>query len=246
MVEVEICCFSLASSKVAAENGASRIELCGGFLEGGTTPSHGLIKSVLAAVDIPVFVMIRPRGGDFCYTMEEQEVIKSDIENIKELNPSGFVFGALRASGEVDVELCEKVISWAKPYPITFHRAIDVSNDMEKALEQIIALGFERVLTSGGENDAFSGLEKLKVLNAQAGGRIQIMAGAGVNASNADKFVAAGIGAVHGTGKLWQQSKMEFKNEKVNMASGQLPDEFGRFEADSETVKAFIQKANSL
>ncbi|SOE22169.1 copper homeostasis protein [Spirosomataceae bacterium TFI 002] len=242
MIEVEICSFSLQSSIEADQNGASRIELCGGFLEGGTTPSQGLVKEVLREVTVPVFIMIRPRGGDFCYNIHEQKVIKADIEEIKKLEPSGFVFGALNPDGSIYIELCQKVVEWCAPYPLTFHRAFDVCKDRNAALEQIISLGFERILTSGGANSAMEGLGELKLLNQKAAGRIQIMAGAGVNVSNVSEFVKAGLSAVHSTGKVWEESEMAFRNEKVSMASGSMPDEFGKYESSGAVISKLIRK----
>lgn len=239
--EIEICCFSVESALVADKNGASRIELCGGFLEGGTTPSHGLIHQVLAKVQIPVYVMIRPRGGDFCYTAEEQEVIKSDIHFIKKLKPQGFVFGALNADGTVDANLCKEVIEACKPYPLTFHRAFDVASDMHEALEQVIDLGFERILTSGAKANVSDGFENLVELHQKAAGRIKIMAGAGMNPSILKKLEAGGLSSFHGSAKEWITSEMTYFNDEVSMASGSLPDEYGRFESSAKKLQALLE-----
>lgn len=241
-VELEICCFSLKSAIAADVDGVNRIELCGGFLEGGVTPSNGLIEQVLSSVSTDVYIMIRPRGGDFLYSSFEQKVIQAEIASIKKLNPAGFVFGALSSDGSVDKVLCKKVIDWCSPLPVTFHRAFDVSSDLDLALSDVINLGFKRILTSGGSNSAIEGIEVLKKLSEKAGDSIQIMAGAGVTIENLDEFVKVGLPAVHTTAKAWNESNMEFKSKEVNMASGSLPNEFGMYETEREKVNSFIQK----
>jgi copper homeostasis protein len=244
-IEIEICCFSLASALVANEIKANRVELCGGFLEGGTTPSHGLIKIILESIDSDVYVMIRPRGGDFCYWPTEIDIIKEDILSIKTLNPKGFVFGALKPNGEIDLELCEKVIDWAAPFPVTFHRAFDQCFDFKNSLEQIIDLGFERILTSGQESNVSEGLSKLKELTEMAGDRIQIMAGAGVNAGNIEELANAGLKAVHFTGKEWVKSPMAFAS-KVRMQADVLPDDLGKYETSLNKAKEMAEILNTF
>ncbi len=225
---------------VAHRLSTDRIELCGGYLEGGTTPSQGLIKLVLEKIVPKTFVMVRPRGGDFCYSESEVLTIYNEIFQIKPLNPGGFVFGALNPNGTVDEGLCKKVISWASPYPVTFHRAFDQCPDPLEALNTIIDLGFERILTSGQKESALEGLELLTSLVKQAEGRIQIMAGAGVNADNVIYFKKAGIPAVHFTAKEWQESRMEVSG-KVSMHSGVLPDDTGNYESSEEAVKKIMR-----
>ncbi|WP_341228074.1 copper homeostasis protein CutC [uncultured Arcticibacterium sp.] len=238
-IETEICCFSLESAMVAHKLSATRIELCGGFLEGGTTPSQGLIQLVLEKTSPKTFVMIRPRGGDFCYSDSEVLTIYNEINAIKKLNPAGFVFGALKPDSSVDIALCEKVISWAKPFPVTFHRAFDQTKDALKSLEEIIELGFERILTSGLKNSALEGLPLLGVLKEKGAGKIQIMAGAGVNAENVETFVNAGLEAIHFTAKDWVKSPMGIS--EVSMQSGTLPDDLGRYETSLEKAKTLFE-----
>ncbi len=244
-MQTEICCFSLESARIADELKADRIELCSGFLEGGTTPSSGLLKGALDEVrHSAVFVMIRPRGGDFIYNADEEATIKNDIEELKKLTPSGFVFGALTVENEVDGVLCRKVMEWTHPYPVTFHRAFDLCMEPEKALIQIIDLGFERILTSGQEASAEKGLPLLKKINELAAGRIQIMAGAGVNSGNLQLFKNAGLPAVHFTGKEWQDSKMK-NSPKIDMASGNPPDCWGKYETSKTNAEEIIRKINT-
>ena len=241
ITETEICCFSLESALVAHQMSVDRVELCGGFLEGGITPSNGLVKLVLDNILPKTYVMIRPRGGDFCYSESEILTIYNDILSIKKLNPSGFVFGALNSNGGLDIELCKKVISWAKPLPVTFHRAFDQCLNPLEVLTQIIDLGFERILTSGQSNNAKDGIDMLTNLTKKAGNQIQIMAGAGVNSENANDFINAGIKALHFTAKEWRPSKMNYLNE-VSMEADILPDSHGRYETSKNKVEEIIKK----
>ncbi|XP_040848253.1 copper homeostasis protein cutC homolog isoform X4 [Ochotona curzoniae] len=144
--------------------GAGRIELCSGLLEGGTTPSMGLLQIVKQSVQIPVFVMIRPRGGDFLYSDREVEVMKADIQLAKLYGADGLVFGALTEDGQIDKELCMCLIALCRPLPVTFHRAFDMVRDPMEALQTLLTLGFERVLTSGCDSSALEGLPLIKRL----------------------------------------------------------------------------------
>jgi copper homeostasis protein len=182
---VEICAFSLESCLIAQRAGANRIELCGGMFEGGTTPSAGLIRMATQSIKIPIYVMIRPRGGDFCYSETEFEVMKTDILLAKNLGTNGLVFGILNPDGTVDSGRNKELIELAKPLGVTFHRAFDVSREPFEALESIIECGFERILTSGQKNTAIEGKGLLAELVKKANHRIEIMAGSGVNAQNA-------------------------------------------------------------
>lgn len=240
-IETEICCFSLNSALIAHELSVDRVELCGGFLEGGTTPSQGLIELVKAKINPAIYVMIRPRGGDFCYSETEAQTIFSEILSIKKLHPEGFVFGALTSEGEIDEKLCKKVIGLAKPFPITFHRAFDQCVDPLKALGQIIDLGFERILTSGQKNSALDGLSLIETLKNNSIGQIQIMAGAGINAENVSHFRDAKIEAIHFTAKEWQYSKMNSEN-KVNMMASAMPDSLGKFETSLKLASEIFEK----
>ncbi len=242
-METEICCFSLDSALVAAKVGAIRIELCGGFAEGGTTPSSGLIKAIKQNVDTKVYVMIRPRGGDFTYTKTEQEVIRLDIEAVLAQGVDGLVFGALLPNGDLDYNLCKNVLKCAGDTPVTFHRAFDLMPDKPAALEQIIDLGFERILTSGGANSAQEGIETLVAINNQAGKRIQIMAGGGINGSNAGLFKEKGLQAIHFTAKDWIKSSFT-GDTAIQMGMELLPDVLGKYETSAAKAFEIIQKIN--
>ncbi|XP_062070891.1 copper homeostasis protein cutC homolog isoform X2 [Lepus europaeus] len=161
---MEVCVDSVESAVNAERGGAGRIELCSGLLEGGTTPSMGLLQIVKQSVQIPVFVMIRPRGGDFLYSDREIEVMKADIQLAKLYGADGLVFGALTEDGQIDKELCMSLIALCRPLPVTFHRAFDMVQDPMAALETLLTLGFERVLTSGCDSSALEGLPLIKRL----------------------------------------------------------------------------------
>jgi copper homeostasis protein len=237
---LEICCFSLESCLTAQKAGAYRVELCGGMFEGGTTPSAGLIKLARQNLTIKLYVMIRPRGGDFCYSDTEFEVMKEDIQTAKELGADGVVFGLLSPDGSVDVPRTKELVDLAHPMKVTFHRAFDVCAEPFEALETIIELGCERILTSGQKNTVTEGIDLLKVLVEKADNRIEIMAGGGVTAKNAAQLLEAGVHALHMTGKGIVNSQMEYRKPDVSMASAVLTNEFEMYEANLDNCKAVV------
>ena len=200
--KLEICANSIESALAAQRGGTDRIELCDNMQEGGTTPSFGMIRRCKELLSIPVFPIIRPRGGDFVYTDEEFEVMKVDVEMCKELGCEGVVIGILKEDGSIDKERCAVLIAMARPMEVTFHRAFDCCKDMKKGLEDIIDLGCQRVLTSGGAALAADGIAVIRDLVKQAEGRVIIMAGSGINGENLQK-VADGTeaGEFHSTAK---------------------------------------------
>jgi len=200
MVQLEVCANGVNSALVAQEGGAYRVELCDNLLEGGTTPSYGQIALARKLLKIKLYPIIRPRGGNFLYSDLEFEVMKADVQSCKALGCDGVVFGMLTADGKVDVERCKALLEIAHPLPATFHRAFDDASDLFDALEDLISLGFERVLTSGGADTAVEGVGVLKKLIEAATNRIEIMPGAGVSPENVASLVnLTHARAVHGS-----------------------------------------------
>ncbi|WP_266369235.1 copper homeostasis protein CutC [Tellurirhabdus rosea] len=235
-MQVEVCAFSLDSCRIAQDSGADRIELCGGAPEGGTTPSYGLIQAARELLVIELYVMIRPRGGDFLYTDLEFEVMQRDVRSARACEVDGLVFGLLRADGTVDEERTRELVELAHPLPVTFHRAFDMSRDPEEALEAVIRTGAKRILTSGQQASAEKGILLLEKLVKQAAGRIQIMAGAGVTPQNATRIAATGVQALHLTGKKVEPSPMTFRHPSLTMASV-VPDEYERLGTDPALIR---------
>ena len=185
MRKIEVCCSSLDEAREAEAGGAIRIELCSAITCGGVTPSHGTIKSIVDAnLNLDVNVLIRSREGGFCYTPSEVDTMCHDIEFCREVGVNGVVIGALTADGGIDIEACQKMIAAAGDMSITFHRAFDICRYPYKALEEIILLGCNRLLTSGQQPSAEQGAEFIAELVEQAAGRIIIMPGAGINPKN--------------------------------------------------------------
>ncbi len=182
--QLEICVGSLQSALAAQLGGADRIELCDNLAEGGTTPSFGMLVQCKKLLKIPFFPIIRPRGGDFIISKDEFEIMKEDVLCCREIGCEGIVIGILRKDGSIDADRSSELIALAGAMQITFHRAFDRCNDLKRGLEDIIELGCHRVLTSGGKEYAYEGIERLKSLVIQAGSRITIMPGSGINELN--------------------------------------------------------------
>ncbi|GHT69354.1 copper homeostasis protein CutC [Bacteroidia bacterium] len=212
---VEVCTDSLAGANIAQQAGAYRIELCAALSEGGVTPSLALISMVRQSVGIRVYVLIRPRSGDFLYSDAEYEIMKADIRYCGQNKCDGVVIGILRADGSVDKNRCRELVHIAQEYGmgVTFHRAFDRSNDLPQAMEDVIETGCERILTSGGYETAIEGADVIRTLTEKAGNRIVIMAGAGITPDNARDLVrATGIKELHGTFRSRSASKMLYRN----------------------------------
>ncbi|NUO76719.1 MAG: copper homeostasis protein CutC [Lysobacter sp.] len=212
-MQLEIAANSLASALAAQDGGADRIELCENLGEGGCTPSHASIAMARERLRIPLYVLIRPRAGDFLYDALERELMRRDIEHCVRLGCDGVVIGALDADGDVDRATCAELIAAAGSVGITFHRAIDAARDPARALEDAIALGCERVLTSGGASAAPDGAAAIAALAQRAGTRIAVMAGAGIDPGNVASLLAAtGVTQVHASAKAAQRSRMRYRN----------------------------------
>lgn len=194
---LEICANSYQSAKHAQEAGAHRIELCQELSVGGITPSYGLIKQVVKDIPIETCVLIRPRSGNFVYSDKEFEIMKQDIQVCKELGCQGIVSGVLHKDNSVDIPRTKELIEISKPLSFTFHRAFDCVPNPLKALEQLIQLGADRILTSGQKSKAIQGIELLKILKKQGNNRIKILIGSGVNSENAISFKNAKFEEMH-------------------------------------------------
>lgn len=216
-MKLEIIGFNIESCITAQQAGADRIELCDNFSEGGTTPSYAFIKTAREKLSIELFVMIRPRGGDFLYSDNEFAIMKQDIEVCKNLGCDGVVFGMLNSDGNVDKIRCIELVDYAYPLGITFHRAFDRTKDPFKSLEDIIEIGCERILTSGQQKKAIDGAEIIKQLILQADDRIIIMPGSAVNSENIISL-AESTGAVefHSSASMFIDSRMEYTKESMN------------------------------
>ena len=197
-VLLEVVVESAAQARAAERSGASRLELCVDLANGGTTPSPSLIREVVAAVSLPVFVMIRPRAGDFLYSMSELDVMARQIDEALACGAKGLVLGVLQRDRRVDVARTRALVGRAAGRPVTFHRAFDETPDLQAALADLIDAGVSRVLTSGGAATALDGASRLAALVRQGGDRIVILAGGGVRSHNVAAIVrTAGVREVH-------------------------------------------------
>ena len=240
--EVEVCAYSLESCIAAQEAGANRVELCTAMYEGGLTPPAAMIRMAREILQIELYVMIRPREGDFLYSDLEFRQMKEDLLYAKSLGVDGVVFGILRADGNVDVERTAKLVALAAPMKVTFHRAFDMTAGHIRALEDVIAAGCYRILTSGGCNTAPEGLELLYRLVRQAQGRIRLMAGSGVCAANAAVIAATGVDALHLSGKSLRDSTMVFRNPAVSMGGVSGIPEYGIAYSDVGKIREVVEK----
>jgi copper homeostasis protein len=226
-VLVEVCVDSVACAIAADRGGADRVELCANLLEGGTTPSAGTIATVRGKVSLPVVVLIRPRAGDFLYTGAELEVMRRDIAIAKDHGAAGIATGVLTSSGRIDADVMRALISEARPMSVTFHRAFDLTNDPMEALDQLIELGVDRVLTSGAAPSAERGMDTIARLVEHARGRIIILAGGGVTATIARLLVEhARVPEVHVRAAAPVESAMQFRRDSVVFGKAYAPEEY--------------------
>lgn len=238
MALLEICAGSVESAIAARDGGAQRIELCAALEIGGVTPSAGVITEARKVEGLVLNVIIRPRGGDFLYNGYEVACMEKDICTCKRLGADGVVIGALTAEGDIDTATCKRLIAAADGMSITFHRAFDMCRKPKEALEQLISLGCHRVLTSGQAATAEAGIPLLKELVQQAGERIIIMPGCGVNSGNAANILhATGAGEIHASARKSVGSGMIFRHRGVSMGNPDS-DEYARKETDADEVRA--------
>ncbi len=242
-VLVEACVDSIESALAAARGGAHGIELCANLVEGGTTPSAGTLAVCRERLDIPIHVLVRPRGGDFLYTATEFTVMLEDIRRAKQAGAEGVVTGALRADGEIDTDRTRELIGAARPLRVTFHRAFDVCRDPAAALETLIVLGVDRVLTSGQAATAPQGAKAIARLVRQAAGRTAILPGGGIAEDNVAALVrATGVTEVHLTGAVTHQSAMTFRAPKVEIGSAPPRSEYEWSVTDAEVIRRVVAK----
>lgn len=215
--------FTTEAALNAAAHGADRLELCSSFAEGGETPGAGMLAFLKKRVEIPVFVMIRPRGGDFVYTQDEIGVMEKEIELLGQTGADGFVFGCLKPDGAVDKRACKRLVNVAGDKPCTFHRAFDVCSDPETALETVIACGFTRILTSGGANSVAKGLPQILRLMELAEDRIIIMPGGGMKPELVAPLEETGrLREIHASCKITRPSENTFQKTGVEMQAGTI------------------------
>jgi copper homeostasis protein len=237
----EACVDSPEAAIAAQTGGADRVELCASLLEGCITPSAGSVQLARQHLEIGLQVMIRPRGGDFCYTDIEFEIMKLDTEMARKMGADGVVIGILKPDGSVDKERTGELVALARPLSITFHRAFDMSRDPYEALEDLIDLGVDRILTSGQENTAIEGLDLITDLVQKAGERIIIMPGAGINERNIAKIVRqSGVREVHAAGLSTMESRMEYRNDRCFMSGELRPPHFALAVTDPFRIRAMI------
>lgn len=238
---LEVCVDSVEGAMAAQEGGADRIELCAGMLEGGTTPSAGTMKEACRRASLPVFAMIRPRGGDFLYSDYEFKAMEHDVETARACGARGVVLGMLTADGRIDRVRMGELVKRARPLEITCHRAFDMSRDPFEALENLVALGVDRILTSGQAPTALEGLALLAKLVERAAGRIRIMPGGGVRLENIATILRrTGALEIHVHPSVATESPMSHRNPKVSMNSSALPAEYSRTKTSVELVRAYV------
>lgn len=246
-IKFEVCLDSVESAIEAQAGGADRVELCDNLFEGGTTPSAGAIKIAREKLTIGLHVIIRPRGGDFCYSDVELEVMKQDIITARELGADGVVIGMLTPDGQVDIKRCKVLVEAAGNLNVTFHRAFDMARDPYEALEAIIDLGCSRILTSGQEATVYEGMDLLNALVKKAGNRIIIMPGNGISERNLDKIMK-GIGASEYHVYLHEPkaSLMTYKPDHIYMGGLLRQPEFSNLYTDSSRMKQIKSIGNTI
>jgi copper homeostasis protein len=243
---LEVCTNSLESALAAQQGGAYRVELCENLYEGGTTPSYGTLKLARERLSIKLNVLIRPRGGDFHYSDDEMEILRQNIQLCKKIGVDGVVLGFLTKNGEIDIQRTTEIAKLARPMSVTFHRAFDMCRDPYKALDELIKIGIDRILTSGQRNMATEGVELIAELVKIAGNKIIVMPGAGLDVDNIAWFNAK-VGAKEYHSTLWSRVESQMKYKKQDIYMGGLPHipEFSVMRTDPSKVKQFIARVKT-
>lgn len=241
-VVVEVCVDSVESAVAAAEGGADRIELSAALAEGGLTPSAGMIAEVIRGVDIEVGILVRPRAGDFVVRGAELDVMRRDIDTAASLGASAVVTGALLPDGRVDRDVTRTLLELARPLRVTFHRAFDMARDQFEALETLIELGCDEILTSGGAATALEGLQTIRRLAGRAAGRIALVAAAGVGPQNVRDIASARVKAIHAGSSVHVtvESPMEHRTSRAHMGPATRGAEFTRHVVAARRVAELI------
>ena len=240
MIQLEVCIDSIASAINAEQGGANRVELCDNLFEGGTTPSAGCIRVIRKQIEIGLQVIVRPRGGDFLYDDHEFVMMRYDVQVAKEEGADGVVIGLLNDQGHVDRERTKQLIDLARPMNVTFHRAFDMTVDPLRALEDLIELGVDRILTSGQRATAWEGVGLIQQLIEQAAGRISIMPGGGINEENIHALVSqTRVRECHVSGRSAVPSAMNYQNHRVFMGGALRLPEYERKITNTQRIQAF-------
>lgn len=245
-MKVEVVVYNIGSALKAQEGRADRVELCDNPGDGGTTPSYGTIELVRQNVSLDVYVMIRPRGGDFHYSSYEFHAMKRDISQCQKLSVDGVVFGILNPDGTIDKKRCKELIAKAKPLKVTCHRAFDMTRDPFEALEDCIEVGFDRILTSGQQAQASMGADLIGELIKKAKGRISIMPGSGVNEETVTAIVSkSGAKEVHCSATASSESEMVFRNPNIAGMGSEEGAEFKLKTVDPNRVRKIRELAQA-
>ncbi|MEO8450022.1 MAG: copper homeostasis protein CutC [Gemmatimonadota bacterium] len=244
-VLIEACVDSVRSAQAALEGGADRLELCSGLLEAGVTPSLGLLEAIRTAVALPVFVLIRPRGGDFLYDPHEVAAMIRDIQRAKTAGAAGVVLGALTAKGEVDRSITQRLIDAARPLPVTFHRAFDLTRDPDETLETLMEMSVDRVLTSGQAPTAWDGQALIRAMVEAVDGTPVILAGGGIAAPHVRELVrVTGVTEIHLRGATVTASEMIFRRPGIPLGKPPEGDTYIRAETSADRVRQIVAALN--
>ena len=238
---VEVCVETVDGALAAERAGADRVELCSALELGGLTPGFGTLAEARKQLEIPLVVLVRPRRGDFLYSPADLAAAWRDVEAARAAGADGVALGLLDAEGDLDRERTGALVDLARPMTVTFHRAFDLARDRERTLEQLVELGIERVLTSGGARDVEAGERALAGLVDRAAGRITVMAGGGVGPGTVARLVAeTGVPEVHLSARVMESSAMRHRNPGCDLGSGRIPGEYQLARTDPELVRATV------